>query len=513
MKKLKRFHVYTFLIVACFFAKQQLNAKLLLPKLIGDNMVLQQKTKVKIWGEADANSIVSINASWLKKDATVKADSNGKWITDIKTPVAGGPYYMTISNADETIKIGNVLIGEVWFCSGQSNMEFPLGKTQKYWHTGVFDYERHVAKADYPNIHFFTVTKKTSTIPLDTVGGEWEVCTPVTVNDFSAVAYFFARKLYLSINIPIGLIHSSWGGTPAESWTRRSAIVNDSTYKRIFEREAKVLRDYDPNVYNEYVRKTAEWKKGVDNGTITGKAAKRGPGEPWGPLHSKMPGVLYNGMVAPVIPYTIKGAIWYQGESNNDDTEVYKSLFPAMINNWRYDWKQGDFPFYFVQIASHYRMKPELREAQLETLNKVKNTGIAVSLDVGDEKDIHPRNKQPVGERLALWALANDYGMKVNEYSGPMLKKVQVENDKMVLSFTHVGGGLVAKNDSLNLFEIAGADKKFVKAEAVIKGKKIEVMAPEVKKPVYVRYAWSNYMIPDLFNKEGLPASSFRNKK
>ena len=500
-------------LISLLVTFQTIYGKLTLPNIIGDNMVLQQDSKVKIWGGSDPYKIIYIKASWLDNDIKTAANNEGKWITDLKTPEAGGPYFISISNGNEKIDIVNVLIGEVWFCSGQSNMEFPVGTTSKYWHTGVIDYKKHTARADYPNVRLFTVAKKTSTAPLDTLGGHWDACTPLTVNDFSAVAYFFGRKLYMDLNIPIGLIHSSWGGTPAQSWTRRSYILGDTTYHSIFEKEAKVFKEYDPNAYQEYLKKTDEWKKGVADGTITGKAAKRGPSEPWGPLHSKMPGVLYNGMVAPVMPYTIKGAIWYQGESNNDDPEVYASLFPAMIKNWRLDWKEGDFPFYYVQIASQYRMKPELREAQMETMNKVKNTGMAVTLDVGDSTDIHPRDKQPVGERLAYWALAKTYNKKGFEYSGPLYKKASVSGDKIIVSFDHVGKGLVAKDGQLKLFEIAGKDKQFVKADAVIKGKKIIVKSDDVKKPVYVRYAWSNYMIPDLFNKEGLPASSFRNKK
>ena len=483
-------------------------AALKVPAVIGSNMVLQQQTDVQFWGWSDAGKEVTIKSSWDNHHASVITDVDGNWRVKIQTPSAGGPYQIGIYSGSDTIRLENVLIGEVWFCSGQSNMEYPLGKTPKYWHAGVVNYEEEVAKANYPNIRLFTVKQRTSEVVLDTLQGNWNECNSANVNDFSAVAYYYGRMLNQKLNVPVGLIHASWGGTPAESWTRKEVLTSDTAFRSILEKEAKAIADY-PLAYKKYKEKFDAWKKGVEDGTITGRSAQRGPSEPIGPGHSKMPSVLYNGMVAPVIPFTIKGAIWYQGESNNDDTELYGKLFPAMIQNWRNDWGLGDFPFYFVQIAAQYRMKPELRQVQMATLDKLKNVGMAVTLDVGDSTDIHPRRKQPVGERLALWSLANTYNQKDLVYSGPLFKSVKTEKGKIVVSFNHVGSGLVAVGGALKLFEVAGSDKVFVPAEAVIKDDKVIVGSEKVIHPVYVRYAWFNYMKPDLFNKEGLPASSF----
>jgi sialate O-acetylesterase len=497
-----------FALVFSFVLGSAAFATLKLPAIIGSGMVLQQQTDVKLWGWATADHTVGVAASWSNMLAMAKADASGRWEVTLRTPSAGGPYTLTIGADGEIVNIDNVLVGEVWFCSGQSNMEFPLGKTDKYWHVGVPNWEAEVSAADHPLIRLFAVKQRTAIAPLDSLVGQWMVCNAQNVNDFSAVAYYYGRMLHQQLGVPVGLIHASWGGTPAESWTRKGILEADTTFRSILEKEAKVLADY-PEANAKYIDKLAAWKQGVADGSITGKAAERGPSAPMGPGHSKMPSVLYNGMVAPVIPYTIKGAIWYQGESNNDDPNLYAKLFPAMVHNWRTDWQLGDFPFYFVQIASHYRMKPELREAQRKSLSVLPNMGMAVTLDVGDSTDIHPIKKQPVGERLALWSLAQTYGNDKLVYSGPMVGSVKVKGTKLVVSFNHTGGGLVAKNGRLQLFEVAGADGVFVPAQAIIKGTFIEVSSAQLKKPVKVRYAWKNYLVPDLFNQEGLPASSF----
>lgn len=487
-------------------------AAIKLPSVIGSGMVLQQQSQVKLWGWADNGQQVVLRASWGGQTATNVASPNGRWEVTLQTPGAGGPYQVEILAGPEKEVLENVMVGEVWFCSGQSNMEFPVGKTPKYWHVGVDNCAAEVASANYPQIRLFTVAQRTSEVPLDTLSGQWAECTPANVNDFSAVAYFFGRMLHQQLKVPIGLIHASWGGTPAESWTRRGVLEADAVFKPILDNEAKILSLY-PEAYAQYHIKLAKWKEGVANGTVTGRAAERGPSAPMGPGHSKMPSVLYNGMVAPVIPYTIKGAIWYQGESNNDDTDLYAKLFPSMVQNWRDDWRLGDFPFYFVQIASHYRMKPELREAQAKSLALLPHMGMAITLDVGDSTDIHPIHKRPVGERLALWAMANTYGKTGLVYSGPMLREAVAKGSKMVVMFNHVGGGLVAKGGKLSHFEVAGADGVFVPAQARIKGATVEAWSPTVKQPLYVRYAWKNYLVPDLFNKEGLPAAPFRSHK
>lgn len=322
-------------------------AAIRLPAIIGSGMVLQRQADVKLWGWTDANVTVSVTESWQGQTVKGMANSEGRWELSVKTPHAGGPYTLTIVSGSDSVLLSDVLVGEVWFCSGQSNMEFPVGKTEKYWHVGVPNWEQEVAAANYPQMRLFTVKQNTAIEPVDTLSGHWMACNPQNINGFSAVAYYYGRMLHQTLGVPIGLIHSSWGGTPAESWTRRGILEADTAFRSIMQKEAKALADF-PEANAKYLEKLAAWKEGVANGTITGKAAERGPSAPMGPGHSKMPSVLYNGMVAPVIPFTIKGAIWYQGESNNDDTDLYAKLFPAMVQNWRTDWQLGDFPFYFV---------------------------------------------------------------------------------------------------------------------------------------------------------------------
>jgi sialate O-acetylesterase len=484
-------------------------AKIELPAIISPYMVLQQNTTIKLWGKSTLSANVVINCSWEDENHTVTCRNDGKWDVCIKTPSAGGPYKITISDAEDKTEINHVLIGEVWFCSGQSNMEFPMGTSDAYWHTGVINYETEIKQANYPYIRLFTVKKQTAEKPVDTCRGAWVECTPESVSPFSAVAYYFGRMLYQQLKVPIGLINSSWGGTPAESWTRREILENDTTYKCIFENYQRLLDAY-PEGYKKYKEELEKWRKGVEEGTITGMDAKRPPREPIGPGHHKTPSVLYNGMVAPIIPYSIRGVIWYQGESNANNPSLYAKLFPDMIKNWRDDWKQGDFPFYFVQISAHNNQNPYIREAQMKTMKSVPNTGMVVTLDVGDSLDIHPRDKKTVGERLALWALSQTYNIPGITCSGPIYKSMTLEGNTIKIYFDHTGSGLVSRNNKLSLFEISGEDGVFVNADAQIYDNTIVVSSEKVKHPVAARYAWKNYMVPDLFNKEGLPASSFR---
>ncbi len=484
-------------------------ARIELPAIISPSMVLQQNTTIKLWGKSTLSSEVIIHCSWEEKSHKVFCSNEGKWDVSIQTPSAGGPYTITISDDENKIEIDNVMTGEVWFCSGQSNMEFPMGTSDAYWHTGVINYETEIKEANYPEIRLFTVKKQTAEKPVDTCKGAWVECTPETVSPFSAVAYYFGRMLHQQLKVPIGLINSSWGGTPAESWTRREILENDTTYQCIFENYRRLMDAY-PEAYKKYTEELDKWKKAVEQGTITGIDAKRPPREPVGPGHHKTPSVLYNGMVAPIIPYSIRGVIWYQGESNANNPSLYAKLFPDMIKNWRDDWNQGDFPFYFVQISAHSNQNPYIREAQLKTFRNVQNTGMVVTLDVGDSLDIHPRDKKTVGERLALWALSQTYNFPGITCSGPIYKSMTLEGNNIRIYFDFTGSGLVALNNKLNLFEIAGEDGIFVKANAQIDNNTVIVSSDKVKHPVAARYAWENYMLPDLFNKEGLPASSFR---
>jgi sialate O-acetylesterase len=441
------------LAAACCWHGQAV-AAVKLHGLFTDNMVLQQGAKVPVWGTADANEKVTVSIH--DQTVSVTAGKDGKWQLTLKKLKAGGPFDMTVA-ASNTIKLTNVLVGEVWVCSGQSNMEWPV--------TASRDPKNAIANSKNPLIRlFFTPKTPNKAAPQSELGTwkgptTWLECGPETVPGFSAVGYFFGRDLQRARNVPVGLIQSAWGGTAAERWTSKDVLESTAGLKGL---------------------------KSSD---------------------------LYNGMIAPLIPFAIKGAIWYQGESNASQAYQYRTLFPAMIKNWRDDWKQGNFPFLFVQLAPYDRVKgntwPELREAQLITAQKVPNTAMVVITDLGDPKDIHPKDKDPVGARLALCAQAIAYHEKVT-YSGPEYSRRKIDGNKVVLSFKHVGKGLVAKGGPLTGFTIAGADKEFVKAEAAIEEDKVVVSSPMVAAPVAVRYGWANYPVVNLYNRDGLPASPFR---
>ncbi len=440
-------------------------ANITLHPLCTDGMVLQQKTKAHVFGFGDpgATAVVSFRGKEYK---STPADSTGEWLATLDNLEAGGPFEMTITgySADgkqktNTLALKSVYVGEVWVCSGQSNMEWPLRLT--------FQSKQTIEKAKNPKIRLFTVPRAPAETPQHTVKGQWVECDPTTVPNFSAVAYFFGRDLQAALKVPVGLIHTSWGGTPAEAWTSMDVL----------------------KAHPEHLNKA-------------GNQAK-----------------LYNGMIAPLIPFAIKGAIWYQGESNAGRPELYRTLFPLMIKNWRDDWKQGDFPFLFVQLAPfdpNYgpgkivdHAWAHLREAQLYTAQTVKNTGMAVITDVGEIKDIHPQKKEPVGARLALGARAIAYGEKI-PHSGPVFDGGEFKNGKATLSFKHIGSGLEARGGELKGFTIAGADHVFKPAKAEIQGDKIVVWSDEVKQPVAVRYGWAGFVDVNLWNKDGLPATPFR---
>jgi sialate O-acetylesterase len=479
-----------------------------LPAVIGDNMVLQRGMEVPIWGWAEPGEMVHVNGSWRNLWWCRAADKDGKWMVRIDPPAkAGGPYEMTVRGKN-TITIKNVLVGEVWVCSGQSNMQWSVRQSANV--------EQEIAAADYLNIRLFAVERKPAEQPQSDCVGSWTLCSPQTVAGFSAVAYYFGRELHKELNVPVGLIHTSWGGTPAEAWTSKKTLELDPDFEPILKRYADVIAKY-PEAKSEYEQKLKEWEKAVAGAKAEGKQPPQRPHPPRGPGHKNNPSELYNAMIAPLIPYGIGGAIWYQGESNVGRAYQYRKLLPAMIQNWRDDWGQGDFPFLFVQLANFMAVNPEpvesawaeLREAQLMTLALPK-TGMAVIIDIGEANDIHPKNKQDVGKRLALWALAGSYGKKL-VYCGPVYKSMRVEGNKIVLHFDHVGGGLVAGGgELLKGFAIAGADRKFAWADAKIDGDAVVVSCDKVTKPVAVRYAWADNPVCNLYNKEGLPASPFR---
>ncbi len=661
-----------FLISFLTLVSCQTSSNLKLPSLIGDNMLLQQKTNAKIWGKANPGRKISVSASWNSSGQAV-AGKDGKWEVIIPTPEAGGPFTITISGKDTSVIIKNVLIGEVWFCSGQSNMEMPLAGWPPV--DTVMHSSTTIASASIPEIRLFNVQKKISGDPIDECTGKWEVSTPETVKQFSATAYFFGKKLNNELHEPVGLIESAWGGTPSESWTslesleKKGEFISEikaikesaplqaeyqtwlNTHKQVEIKSAgndqwKNLSFNDENVpaseFNDskwpsmtlpaqfetvigefdgvvWFRKMVEIPQNMTgkdliislgpiddmdrtyfNGKLIGsnemagfwqvdrnyevpaslvKSGKNeisvrvldtqgGGGILGAPEKMKLslksdsklfipiigdwkyqpvaelkgskfyvydisenefqarkrpvnigpgtPAVLFNGMVNPVLPYQIKGAIWYQGESNVGRADQYAKIFPAMIENWRTAWGIKDFPFYFVQIAPYVYAGVDstesgfLREAQ-ESALKLAKTGMAVTLDIATVKNIHPPYKKEVGERLALLALNNDYGMK-NPCVGPVYKSMSAAAGTIKLQFDNVEGGLIAKSGKLQEFEIAGKDGRYVKADAKIVNNEVLVSSPSVREPVSVRYCWRNGAEASLFNKAGLPAWQFRTK-
>lgn len=625
-----------------------LSAKVVLPPMFSDNMVLQQQANAPIWGEAQPLKTVKVTTSWDGKTYETRVDETGKWKLSVRTPAAGGPYEITLTDGKK-LSLKNVMIGEVWICSGQSNMEMPLDGWGK-----VKDYQKEIAEAGHPNIRLLQVEKAISIKPetdIKVSGNGWQVCSPTTIPEFSATAYFFGREIAEKQNIPVGLIHTSWGGTNVESWISGKVLKEMPEFVQTVE-TLEGLPDNKEALKAQYDKELAAWNNRVDEGFTEGKPARatvslkdaawetmRFPGEvdsrladfdgvmwvrqevdipaSWAGKDVQLvlgriddndvtywngkeigrtdgygvqrkyviPGkqikagksllairvldtsggcgifddlylrgangeqislsgdwkyqvagdvrevgklpvnrsadpnlstTLYNAMIHPLVPYGIRGAIWYQGESNASRAYQYRELFPLMIENWRQDWGKG-FPFYFVQLANFMPEVPqptesdwaELREAQMRTLT-VDNTGMAVIIDKGDASDIHPKDKQAVGHRLALIARAKTYGENIS-YSGPMYRSYQVAGNKIILSFDHVDGGLKsADGKELKGFAIAGRDHKFYWAKAQIEGDKIVVSAPEVSCPIAVRYAWANNPVCNLYNGAGLPASPFR---
>jgi sialate O-acetylesterase len=632
-------------------------AKVRVPAIIGDNMVLQQEMKVRVWGDATPKERITVKFNSTTADTV--ADAQGHWQTMIGPYKPGGPYELRISG-ENTLMFKNVLVGEVWVCSGQSNMEWPLVNAKGG--------KEAVAQANYPEIHLFTVEKKTSTIPQNDLTGHWVVTTPVEVGQFSAVGYFFGREIYQHLKVPIGLIHTSWGGTPAEAWTSHEALASVPDLQPILDRYQEALKSL-PERQQEYARVLSAWeqknlyadtgnkgealgyadpafaaddwqkmnlpqffetaglsmdgavwfRKVVDipaswsgqdlvlnlaaiddydttyfNGQKVGATGREtvdsyrvprrynvpgslvhsgrnviavrvfdsageggfGPGDmslspagaremeaisllgswdykielrldpkspDWGsrpespgPANQNSPSVLYNAMIAPLTPYAIRGAIWYQGESNAGRAYQYRKLFPLMIHNWRSAWGEQSFPFYFVQLANWHAVKAEpdesdwaeLREAQTMTLRE-QRTGMAVIIDIGDQNDIHPRNKTDVGSRLAAWALADTYHQKVVP-SGPLFKSSSFANDKVRIKFKYSDGLRTLDGGPPKGFAIAGADHKFFWADARIDGSTILLSSKNVPKPVAVRYGWADNPTVNLYNGAGLPASPFR---
>jgi len=498
------------LVLFCLVAVA--GAEVKLPGVFGDHMVLQRDVPVPVWGWADPGEKVTVTVGGQSKSAT--ADSAGKWSLQLAALKAGGPVELKAQGKNNAVQFRDVLVGEVWLCSGQSNMAMTVG--------GVMNKEAEIASADHPKLRMLTVARKTAKEPQDNSGGEWRLCSPKTVAGFSAAAYFFGRELLEQLDVPVGLIDSSWGGTPIQAWTSTEAHVAVPELKPMIEDLKRRAESYDPDKAKaQYEKQFAEWKKAAAQAKAEGKTSKvRRPQPPQEPgLSPSSPASLYNGMIAPLAPYAIRGAIWYQGESNAG-SKLYGLQLKTMIANWRGVWKQGDFPFLSVQLPNFMapQQKPSepvggwplTREHFLKTLTEVPNTGMAVTIDIGEAKDIHPRNKQDVGKRLAQWALAKTYGKDVVA-CGPLYKSMHADGNKIVVEFDYADGGLAVRDGGkLKGFAIAGADKKFVWAEAKIAGNTVVVSSPEIESPAAVRYAWANNPDCNLTNKAGLPASPFR---
>lgn len=494
---LPRLHRQFSIFAACVLGAAVLGsarADVRLHGLFTDHMVLQQGTPVAIWGWAKEGEEVSVE--FRDQKVSTKA-RDGKWMIELKALKAGGPDSLKVSG-ENTIEVEDVQVGEVWICSGQSNMQWPLNRS--------FEAETAIANSSNPMIRLYTVPRLKADSPENDVSAGWAVCKPEVSGDFSAVAYYFGRDLQKAMGVAVGLIHTSWGGSPAEVWMSQEQLESNSRYRReILENHEASLKRYE-TALAEFEAKQAELKK-------KGKTSEQRP--PRKPFWK--PAELYNGMIAPLIPYGIKGAIWYQGESNVSRAYQYRSLFADMIRNWRRDWGQGDFAFLEVQLAPFKKIKEEpgdsdwaeLREAQLLATQILPNVGMAVITDVGEQDDIHPRKKEPVGARLALAARGMAYDEEI-VYSGPIYKAMRIRDNRLVLTFDHVGGGLEAKGGDLTGFTIAGADGKFVKADARIRRNRVIVRSREIPEPAVVRFGWADFPVVNLWNKEGLPATPFR---
>jgi len=480
---------YKQILLALFFSLiggfSSLQAKVLLPAFIGDNMVLQQKEKVKIWGTSSAlGKDLQVKTSWNKKSYSAQIDQQVNWVVYLQTPQYGGPYQISIDDGDQ-LTLNNILIGEVWFCSGQSNMEMPLAGWGE-----IDNFQQEIKAANYANIRILQIPKATAMQPTTEVkveAGGWNSVTPQSIPTFSATAYFFAREIYEKTGIPIGLIHSSWGGTIIEAWMSRRALAPFAEYT------TKIEKMQHPDPQDKMYKSLTE-----------------GPNRPT---------VLYNAMVKPFVDFKIKGAIWYQGESNADSKDApYQQLLPALIKDWRQQWNNEKMPFYFVQLANYKEKKTSpqpsswarLREAQRQTL-RLPYTGMAVIADIGDAEDIHPKNKQDVGKRLGWIATNQLYGKKI-PYSGPVLADWTIKGNEIQLSFSPMGKKLQLKNtDKLKgSFTIAGADQVFYPAEVKQVGNMLMVSAKEVSSPAAVRYGWADNPDLTLYNDAGIPGSPFR---
>jgi sialate O-acetylesterase len=518
MRQSKLFRLVFSALAIVFFAAvlPSARAEVQLPKVFGSHMVLQQEMPLVFWGWAQPNETVTVTLG--SASAQAQANERGEWKVTLPAMKAGGPFTLKVSGSS-TVEFDDVMIGEVWLCSGQSNMEMGIGEAH--------DGKKEIAEANYPNLRLLLVARKWSPLPQTNMDGAWKICSPKTVaeggwNGFSAAGYYFGRDLQQKLGVAVGLIESSWGGTRIESWTSPEGFAATPALRQDYE---QVLLG-DPATpqhqqrLNQFLDDTEQWhsaaRQAMADHTLVPEMPVY-PKELLAPHDLQNPTALYNGCIHPLCPFAMRGAIWYQGESNLGEGMRYADRMKALVGGWRELWHEGDFPFYFVQIAPYnYGGNPETEaefwEAQQTAAESIPNCGMAVINDIGDLKDIHPKNKQEVGHRLALLALHNTYNYDKLECVGPAFKSMSTEGNKLRLNFDHARDGLAARDGKpLDWFEIIDADEGgFVKADAQIDGASVLLSAPEVKHPVAVRYAWSMLAEPHLMNAEGLSAGAFR---
>ena len=520
MKNRMRFGVLAALVVSCSAAWAEVD----LPSVFGDNMVLQRDMPAPVWGWAEPGEEVTVTFAEQTKSTTAGAD--GRWRVALDALEASAQGRELVVQGANRIVFNNVLVGEVWVCSGQSNMEWSV--------RGVMDSGREIAEADFPLIRHIKVAKRPADGPQTDFEGSWAVCSPQTVSGFTAVGYFFGREIHQKLGVPVGLVNSSWGGTRIEPWTPLVGFkaVPEGGFQEIINR----IEQADPGSeagrarYLEALAQYRKWIELAEGAVARGEHPAPPPQMPSLGRSNRDPTRLYRGMIAPLVGFAIRGAIWYQGESNGAEGKSYYHKKHALVKGWREAWGQGDFPFYWVQLANFRadNKRPEggdgyagVRDAERKALD-LPNTGMAVIIDIGETRNIHPKNKQDVGKRLAQWAFAGPYGLDVVP-SGPLYRRHAVEGGSVRVWFDHVGSGLMvgekkgleptreAPGAKLERFAVAGADRKWVWAEARIDGDTVVVSSPEVGEPVAVRYAYSgNPLGANLYNREGLPASPFR---
>jgi sialate O-acetylesterase len=457
---------YFILGLILFFAAQKMDAKVVLPAIFGNGMVLQQQAQVKVWGKAKANAEVSIAASWGRQLIRVKADQVGNWHTTLATPAAGGPYRLTFSDGEQ-LTLSDVLIGEVWLCSGQSNMEMPV---KGFGNQPILNANDILLDADEPGVRLFRVTKNMSRTPLTEITDAWQHSNSETVKEFSAIGYQFARVLQQRLKVPVGMIQCAYGGTDIEAWMSKKSLIGFDDFK---------------------------------NPPDTAKMTKNDAA------------VLYNAMLTPVMGFHIKGVLWYQGENNRVNPLTYDRKMAAMVSDWRTQWGIGNWPFYYVQIAPNvYKDNKEnvplLYEAQARAMSLIANSGMVVSVDAGSQFTIHPPDKTIISKRLAYWAMAKTYGRTGIAYAGPVFQSLKINGEKAIVSFDQIPLGLTAYQQKITSFEIAGSDRVFHPAVAVISGKTVVVQSENVKQPIAVRYCFSDNAVGNLYNVEGLPLGPFR---